>query len=136
MCGVVSECVLAKKNVCAGRGEGVSVCVMSELAGAKKKNVIFSPAPGDGPPFFPFPFFFFFSISGSRYEYLYNIWDSFEVFASKNKLPPHAHPLVSLRSAFTTSFTPRFTCLCLDAAIRDIRARGEMIEIGMSIRFV
>lgn len=26
-----------------------------------------------------------------------------------------AHPLVSLRSAFTTSFTPRFTCLCLEA---------------------
>ena len=25
------------------------------------------------------------------------------------------HPLVSLRSAFTTSFTPRFTCLCLEA---------------------
>ena len=29
-----------------------------------------------------------------------------------------AHPLVSFRSALTTSFTPRFTCLCFEAAGR------------------
>ena len=41
------------------------------------------------------------------------------------------HPLVSLRSAFTTSFTPRFTCLCLEAVeggargvSHEARARG------------
>lgn len=36
------------------------------------------------------------------------------------------HPLTSFRSALTTSLTPRFTCLCLEAAGR--RGRGGVVR--------
>lgn len=51
------------------------------------------------------------------------------IFSSVN-----THPLVSLRSAFTTSFTPRFTCLCLEAVHACAEVNGVCQFWGPSLR--
>ncbi len=42
--------------------------------------------------------------------------------------------MVSLRSALTTSFTPRFTCLCLEAASLDRAGDGCDESRGETMR--